>query len=301
MLLALVSLAHAWSGAVTRMDDGAYLDPAEFPETVDIAGNRTREVSVWVDAAIGNWDYSKSVYIYWTVDGWASWSRADAWYEGDLGGGYEQWGVDLAPLGTLTNDGAWSWFTGPDGVPMDIYGEELRFEYAIAVEMGGNTYWDNNGGANHSLVLHSPELAPQADGTAIDLTTGNRWLACPMNARTGAAVTTAGCTGATPAPWGTARMACENLVFAGEDNWYLPNTASLGSLSILAHQVPTLFEEAFPGSMNADRSVWTDTASTVNRRNAYVVTIGPNSPADGAGTPVSRTTNAWVYCMAAPR
>lgn len=96
-----------------------------------------REAHFWVDLRIRNDAYDKRAGIVWIDrvrdDASAAWRVATASYEGDRGGGYETWGVDVTA----------SVIGGIEPSPL--------IELAAFVEMNGTTSWDNNGGANHAL------------------------------------------------------------------------------------------------------------------------------------------------------
>ncbi|MGE0396735.1 MAG: hypothetical protein AB7T06_08470 [Kofleriaceae bacterium] len=105
--------------------------PSPAPSTCQIERN------FWVDLAIRNDAYDKRVGIVWTdtvrdaAD--APWHTAYARYEHALEAPYEQWGVD---------------------VTAGVYGAiepNPHIRFAAFVEMNGQTYWDNNGGADHAL------------------------------------------------------------------------------------------------------------------------------------------------------
>jgi hypothetical protein len=97
------------------------------------------DANVWIDVAVENLAFHKTVGVRWTVDGWASHHDTLATYEHDLGDGFEQWGVDLVAERLQSC----SWCT-PDPV---------TFEYAVFYEVDGQTLWDNNGGDNHTIAL----------------------------------------------------------------------------------------------------------------------------------------------------
>jgi hypothetical protein len=83
-----------------------------------------RKQSFWIDLDVRDDAYDKEVAIVWTDDGWETHQVAYAHHEGSLGGGREQWGVDVM-LG---------YFSGPF--------DRMEVEYAAFVEMAGTTSWD---------------------------------------------------------------------------------------------------------------------------------------------------------------
>jgi hypothetical protein len=131
-----------------KADEGAVLDgaivataggqwsravhcPSPDPSTCRIERN------FWIDLAVRNDAYDKRVGIVWTdvvrdAEG-TPWRTAYARYEHALGAPYEQWGID---------------------VTAGVYGAiepSLHIRFAAFVEMNGQTYWDNNGGADHTI------------------------------------------------------------------------------------------------------------------------------------------------------
>ena len=87
---------------------------------------------VWIDLKVRNDAYNKDVGILWTSNGWSTVNEAKAKYEGQLGGGFERWGIDL-DLGT---------FSDPNPPPDEL-------EYAAYAVMGGATHWDQDN--NHYI------------------------------------------------------------------------------------------------------------------------------------------------------
>jgi hypothetical protein len=73
----------------------------------------------------------KKIGIIYTTDNWKTNQVAYASYEGSLGDGYEQWGVDLFPL------------------PLSFFYEDLK--YCIFGEMNGVKYYDNNSTLNYTI------------------------------------------------------------------------------------------------------------------------------------------------------
>ena len=50
---------------------------------------------LWLDTRVQNLDYTKSVWVELTHDGWQSSTRQYLSYEQPLSGGDERWGIDL--------------------------------------------------------------------------------------------------------------------------------------------------------------------------------------------------------------
>jgi hypothetical protein len=105
--------------------------PSPAPSTCQIERN------FWVDIAVRNDAYDKRVGIVWTDlvrdPAGSPWRTAYARYEHSLDTPYEQWGLD---------------------VTAGVYGAiepTPHIQFAAFVEMNGQTYWDNNGGADHTI------------------------------------------------------------------------------------------------------------------------------------------------------
>jgi hypothetical protein len=156
---------------VQRLADGTWTDPLVV--TGNGWGHQLHHV--WVDIQVQNLGYHKDVGIRWTDDGWATWQDATAWYEADLGWGFERWGVDLTPVGAecffRQAEPHWADHAfvtsgeGPCGPSVPVHddlqpiGDQARtVQYAVYYTdpSTGWTWWDNNGGADYSLVVLAP-------------------------------------------------------------------------------------------------------------------------------------------------
>lgn len=149
VLAALLSLfvADASAGNVGSLGGGSWLGAAtQYGAAVD------QDYNVWTDLSVYNLGWQKDVGIRWTDDGWATWHDAAAWYEGSLGGGWERWGVDLAPIGTLGIDGQQHKWSNMYGSWRDVSGP-VTIEYALYYRVNGAEYWDNNNGQNYRITL----------------------------------------------------------------------------------------------------------------------------------------------------
>ena len=94
--------------------------------------------NVWIDVAVQNLSYHKTVGVRWTVDDWQTSQDSYAEYEQSIGGGYEQWGVDIAEAArTQSCEGC----------------SPTVFEYGVFYTHDGTTTWDNNDGENYQLEL----------------------------------------------------------------------------------------------------------------------------------------------------
>lgn len=135
----------AASPVLEQLDDGTWMAASwtgDFGETIE-------EHAIWVDFAAWNLSYEKDIGILWTDDGWATSHLAHAWYEGGLPDGREQWGVDIIPHSTLVRLPV---IEGIEGGPEQVQ-QPITVEYVIYYTVGGWTHWDNNGGANYTLVI----------------------------------------------------------------------------------------------------------------------------------------------------
>lgn len=112
--------------------------------------------SLWVDFKIRDMGAPEAIGILWTDNNWANWATATATKEADLGGGYQQWGADVAPLG----DGyyhrslgfmSWSPARALD-TSVNVQGS-VTIKFAIFYKANGTWYWDNNGGQDYQVVV----------------------------------------------------------------------------------------------------------------------------------------------------
>ena len=145
-LLSLV-LGTAHAGNVNQLAAGSW---ANAP--VSYGSGTATYYNVWVDISVYNLAYDKSVGIRWTDDNWATWHDASAWYEGNLGGGWEQWGVDIAPLGAVGVEANQAKWVNRYGSPRYVYAP-VTIDYAIYYRAAGGEWWDSNGGSNYHLTL----------------------------------------------------------------------------------------------------------------------------------------------------
>jgi hypothetical protein len=93
--------APGLEAAVSDLGDGPVrvLDLGPYRTIRACSGLCVSTYSFWVDLAVRNDGYHKGVGVKYSGDGWRTEQVAWARYEGDLGGGYERWGVDV-DLGT---------------------------------------------------------------------------------------------------------------------------------------------------------------------------------------------------------
>ncbi len=86
------------------------------------------------EVVVRNIAYDKHVTLVYTTDDWATVHTAPFGYDSTLSGGDESWTIDAT---------VWD-PEGPDTEPGTI-------EFAIAYDVAGVTYWDNNDSVNYSL------------------------------------------------------------------------------------------------------------------------------------------------------
>lgn len=112
--------------------------------------------NLWLDFKIRNIGEPQAIGIIWTWNNWADWRAVPAVKEATLAGGEEQWGVDIKPMGTMyyhRSMGFIRWFPETSSNYVDVVNGRVIIKYAIFYQVGGTWYWDNNGGADYSLVL----------------------------------------------------------------------------------------------------------------------------------------------------
>lgn len=115
--------------------------------------------NLWLDFKIRNMGAPEAIGILWTDNNWAEWQTAVATLEADLGNGFQQWGVDIEPLGDAyvhRSLGFIRWFPArTPGSYVSVEGS-VTIQYAIFYKANGTWYWDNNGGQNHKVILLKP-------------------------------------------------------------------------------------------------------------------------------------------------
>lgn len=127
--------AEATAGAIGVLGSGTWSRSVGCPSP-DPSTCHT-EAHFWIDLDIRNDAYDKQVGVVWIdrvrEDAGGAWHLAPAAYEGTRPDGRETWGVDVTV-----------------GV---IGGIEPRpvIQFAAFATMGGETAWDNNGGADHVI------------------------------------------------------------------------------------------------------------------------------------------------------
>jgi hypothetical protein len=102
-------------------------------------------------------------------------------------------------------------------------------------------------------------LVVNGDGTVTDTSTGLMWQQATADSF----------------QWHEALTYCENLSFAGYDDWRLPNANELQSLVDYGKEFPAINTKAFPDTPNTEASYyWTSTHSLYYTNTAYYVWFG---------------------------
>jgi hypothetical protein len=79
---------------VSRLADGLFIS-----DTFANGITATYRNNLWLDFKVKNLGAPEAVGILWTWNNWADWRTATATKEADLANGFEQWGVDIQPVG----------------------------------------------------------------------------------------------------------------------------------------------------------------------------------------------------------
>jgi hypothetical protein len=127
--------ANATAGAVAVLGSGNWYRSVGCPSP-DPATCLT-EARFWIDLDVRNDAYDKQVAVVWIdrvrEDAAGAWHLANAVYEGTRPDGRETWGVDVTVRV----------ISGIEPKP------QIRF--AASATMAGETFWDNNFGADHVI------------------------------------------------------------------------------------------------------------------------------------------------------
>jgi len=165
LVASLAGISAANAAQVSQLEHGTWQG-----DMYTNYGDNVIPQNVWVDIQVENIGFDKEVSIVWTTNDWENTHVADAWYEGELAEGFEQWGVDIAPVGSLAAmyyGIQWEDIDGVHGVcsytaETACVFDTKTFEYAIVVSDGeGNEYWDNNNGANYSIEIDNTDAVEQ--------------------------------------------------------------------------------------------------------------------------------------------
>jgi hypothetical protein len=118
-----------------------------------------------------------------------------------------------------------------------------------------------------SLVNPTTAFTNNDDGTVTHIATGLTWRQCPL----GQTLSGSSCTGAaTWASWESALVAAEDLSFAGESDWRLPNINELRSLVERTCMGPSTNTALFPLTYDAYQ-FWSSTSSFSDSGRAWYI------------------------------
>lgn len=131
-------------------------------------GDRTISQNVWVDISVYSLGPEKTVSMVWTDDDWQTTHEADAWYEGNVGGNYETWGVDLAPVGVLEHRSFgvfWDRTHSPKELTtscVDDCKKTIEYSLRYVDHATGNVYVDDNSrddgvAKNYTIVIDNTD------------------------------------------------------------------------------------------------------------------------------------------------
>lgn len=155
MLSASVTLLML-SGIAQAADEISVYGKGDWVSDVLDHGTRERKevISFWLDAKVKNIGYHKSVTMVWTDDNWNTVVESPLSYEHSLGGEYEQWGVDIDPMGYQWfwyNPGLYNYHTG-NSTP-GTYSSCMTIEFYLKYQVNGVTYYgrDNGGYYTHGF------------------------------------------------------------------------------------------------------------------------------------------------------
>jgi hypothetical protein len=178
--------------------------------------------------------------------------------------------------------------------------------YAMAVNFGtGGVSADHKGGNYHyRCVRNGPQVTGGAAGprftvdrtndaqpVVTDNVTGLDWQGC-LDGMTG---DQGDCTGSFNTPqWLGALTSCEELIWAGHEDWYLPNIKQLHSITDNRGGNPTIDTNIFPGQSPAEYVCWSSTTCIQATDKAWVlvfteegqITCGNYNVKDMDGRPV---------------
>lgn len=144
-----------WSGDYTNANGITYMRPW----------------NTWLDIKVKGTGAPEAIGILWTWNGWTDYRTETAIYEGDLAGGYQQWGVDLAPAGfeySHRSLGFIRWFPAGSSNYTDVVNGSVTLTYAIFYKVNGVWYWDNNGGKDYQLIVGTPKTPIDPNDTDAD-------------------------------------------------------------------------------------------------------------------------------------
>lgn len=148
------SFAAAGPTVVTRIADGKWFQLANANGITWL-----EDYNLWVDFKVRNLGAPTAIGIVWTWDNWTSWKSQSAVFEGNLDGGFQQWGADVVPMGSAYSHrslGFIRWFPPNSTEYMAVTDHRVTIQYAIFCEVNGAFHWDNNGGQNYTILIEKP-------------------------------------------------------------------------------------------------------------------------------------------------
>lgn len=133
--------------------------------------------------------------------------------------------------------------------------------------------------------LPSNYTVDSVNGTVIDNNTGLMWKRCEEG-KSGASCTGSG----DEMTWANAIDRCENLSFAGYDDWYLPTIEELTSIVDYTEHSPAIDTAAFPNTESA--ITWSSTEDVSSSTNAWIVNFSYGTPSN-----YPKTNSSRVRCV----
>jgi hypothetical protein len=124
----------------------------------------------------------------------------------------------------------------------------------------------DDGDLQRGITAPDPRFLDNADGTIIDLATGLMWVQAPHSLSNNASSMT----------WTEAITFCNELEFAGHDDWVLPSRRELMSLLDYGHLNENLAlpdGNPFSGLAPSGSGYWTGTSSALDSNSAWRVYI----------------------------
>jgi hypothetical protein len=143
----------------------------------------------------------------------------------------------------------------------------------IALPSNGQTCDD-------SITRSTPtdQFTPNVDGTVTDNKTTLTWMRCSLGQEW--IENDSSCTGtASTYSWQTALTTASGTIFAGQDDWRLPNIKELKSIAEQACYSPAINADIF--SNTASSAYWSSSPSATDDDNAWIVYFSHGSGGDG--------------------
>ena len=150
--------------------------------------------------------------------------------------------------------------------------------YPILIPQTGQTISDvdgDDGDLQNGMVLPDPRFIDNGDGTVTDVLTNFIWV---QNAQLLGEM-----------DWYDAIEACNDLIFADEDDWRLPNVREMHSIIDYGYDNPCLTDgHPFINVPGYPGIYWTSTTRPVNENEAYYIPI-----VNGAVNGSNKTDNLY--------